>query len=83
MPQIGIVLPALLILITRNGLFMLWLLGLTPRMPLFIPFALPSLLPELASGTLVSALRTPNLLCCCRTDMMSVVTAVISPTGGR
>ena len=83
MPQIGIVLPALLILITRNGLFVFWLMGSTPRMPFFIPFALPSLLPELASGTLVSALRTPNLLCCCRTDMMSVVTAVISPTGGR
>jgi hypothetical protein len=48
-----------------------------------MPFALPSLLPELASGTLVSALRIPNLPCCCRTEMISVFTAVISPTGGR
>ena len=83
-PQTGIVLPALLILITRNGLFMLWLLGSPPRMLFLIPFALPSLLPELASGTLVSALRIPNLLCCCRTEIISVLfTAVISPTGGR
>ncbi|GAB7329149.1 hypothetical protein MBLNU13_g00975t1 [Cladosporium sp. NU13] len=52
-------------------------------MPLLLDLTLPSLLPELASGTLVSALRMFILPYCCRTGVESVDTAVISPTGGR
>lgn len=43
---------------------------------------LPSLLPELASGTLVNALRIFVLPNGCRTGVDSVEMAVISPTGG-
>jgi hypothetical protein len=82
-PHTGTVLPILLIRTVRIGLRMTSCLGPSPEIPLLFPLTLPSLLPELASGTLVSARRMLSLPCCCRTGVESVDTAVISPTGGR
>lgn len=82
-PHIGIVLPVLLIRTVRIGFFMTCCLGRNPSIPLLLALMLPSLLPELTSGTLVRALRMVILPYCCRTGVESVGMAVISPTGGR
>ena len=82
-PHTGIVRPVLLIRTVRIGALVTSCLGRKPKIPLLLALMLPSLLPELASGTLVSALRMFILPYCCRTGVGSVATAVISPTGGR
>lgn len=82
-PHTEIVLPVLLIRMLRMGDLLTSCLSRNPKILLRLSFTLPSLLPELTSGTLVSALRMVNLPYCCRTGVGSAATAVISPTGGK
>ena len=76
------VLPMLPILIRRTGGLPLSGALRKPNIVLlFLPLRLPSLLPELPSGTLVRALRIPGRSRC---GFIAVdVAAVISPRGGK
>lgn len=82
-PQMLMVLPVLTIRTVRKGLFVTSCRDPNPRIPRLLLLVLPSLLPELASGTLVSALRMFGLPCVCRIGIISMEVAVISPTGGK
>lgn len=80
----GMVLPILPIRMRRIGLLS-WIVCFRKlkMLPLFLLLRLPSLLLELPSGTLVSALRSPPLGRWRWGFTLEDEAAVISPRGGR